>query len=168
MKIIILLYLLSTIFAIRRSVNPEIFLQFKHTGKLENIDQNNQQSNAIFLENKDKLDNNVKNDLSTSLFNIENTQDELDTNFMQLSNDDSGEDNDGLEDDTKILLVFILNAITCVFCCAFLQFILMLSKRMSNELSELKKNYRQHQGFLRFKEFRKAWAKENEASEAEN
>ncbi|CAG9310843.1 unnamed protein product [Blepharisma stoltei] len=88
--------------------------------------------------------------------------------FTQLSNDGSGEDDDGMEDDTKVITVFLLNILACVLCCGFLQLVLMLSKRMNSELSDMRKNYKQYQGFLRFKEFRRAWAKENEGESSDN
>mmetsp|Transcript_16355 Transcript_16355/g.16300 ORF Transcript_16355/g.16300 Transcript_16355/m.16300 type:complete len:89 (-) Transcript_16355:33-299(-) len=87
---------------------------------------------------------------------------------MQLSNDGSGEDDDGLEDDTKVLSVFLLNFIFCVICCGMIQGVMVLSKKMNSELNLLRKNYKQYQGYMKFREFRKAYADEQRKRESEN
>lgn len=119
---------------------------------------------------QDKIGNKVFLELSSQLRgNLQKTENlNKGMNLMQLSNDGSGDNEDGLDDDTKVLTVFLLNIIACIVCCGFIQLVLMLSKRMNNELSVLRKNYKQYQGFLRFKEFRKAYAKDQEATSSDN
>ena len=72
-------------------------------------------------------------------------------------------DDDGLEDDSKVLIVFLLNLIGCILCCATLQGVIMLSKKMNAEMIHLRKNYKQYKGLLKFREFRKAYTEEKEA-----
>jgi len=81
---------------------------------------------------------------------------------MQISNDGSGDDNDGLDDDTRVIAVFLLNFICCILCCGCIQGIMVLSKNMNSELSQLRKNYKQYHGYLKFREFRKAYAREQQ------
>jgi hypothetical protein len=83
--------------------------------------------------------------------------------FLQLSNDGSGKDDGGMDDDTKVLTIFLLNLIGCILCCGVVQGVIMLSKRMNAELISLRKNYKQYKELARYREFRKAYTQEKEA-----
>ena len=68
------------------------------------------------------------------------------TDFMQLSNDHSGDDNEGFEDIEKMLVTFLLSALVCLLVVLGIQGILSLvpptqSKRYRYELVRLRKNY---------------------------
>lgn len=82
--------------------------------------------------------------------------------FLQLSNNDSGNDDDGLEDDTKVLTIFLLNVIGCILCCGLIQGVIMLSKRMNAEIIHLRKNYKQYLSYLAINELKKANLHRNE------
>lgn len=65
---------------------------------------------------------------------------------MQLSNDHSGDDNEGFEDIEKMLFTFVLSALVCLLVVLAIQGVLSLvlitqSKRYRYELVRLRKNY---------------------------
>ena len=60
---------------------------------------------------------------------------------MQLSNDHSGDDNEGFQDIKKMLLTFLLSALVCLVVVLLIQWILSLSKRYRYDLVRLRKNY---------------------------
>ena len=74
---------------------------------------------------------------------------------MQLSNDESGEDDDGLSDDSKVTLVFLLNVIGCIVCCGAIQGIIVVSKRTNAELIFLRKNYKQYKSLMSLRDMHK-------------
>jgi hypothetical protein len=68
-----------------------------------------------------------------------------------------------MEDDTKVLTVFVLNVIGCILCCGAIQGVIMISKKMNAELINLRKNYKQYKELIKYREFRKAYTQEKEA-----
>lgn len=60
---------------------------------------------------------------------------------MQLSNDHSGDDNEGFQDIKKMLLTFLLSALVCLVVVLLIQWILALSKQYRYNLVRLRKNY---------------------------
>lgn len=60
---------------------------------------------------------------------------------MQLSNDHSGEDNEGFQDIKKMLVTFLISAVVCLAVVLLIQWILALSKRYRYDLVRLRKNY---------------------------
>lgn len=60
---------------------------------------------------------------------------------MQLSNDHSGDDNEGFKDIKKMLVTFLLSALVCLVVVLLIQWILSLSKRYRYDLVRLRKNY---------------------------
>lgn len=81
---------------------------------------------------------------------------------MQLSNDGSGNDSGGMDDDSKVLTVFLLNVIGCIVACAAIQGIIILSKRMNNELINLRKNYKTYTEFKKFNDLKRNYSIEKE------
>jgi len=61
--------------------------------------------------------------------------------MMQLSNDHSGDDNEGFQDIKKMLVTFLLSALVCLVVVLLIQWILSLSKRYRYDLVRLRKNY---------------------------
>ncbi|CAG9329478.1 unnamed protein product [Blepharisma stoltei] len=88
---------------------------------------------------------------------VKNTDGHTHGESTQLANIDNTEEN---SKNDKILYTFIFSFVGCVICCGLIQAILILSKRMNGELSSLRRNYKQHQGLLKFREFRYAYEKE--------
>lgn len=80
--------------------------------------------------------------------------------FLQLSNDGSGKDNDGMDDDTKVLTVFLLNVIGCIICCLALQAIIILSKKTNAELINLRKNYKNFIEFKKLSDLKRTYSRE--------
>lgn len=69
------------------------------------------------------------------------------TGFMELSNDHTGKDNEGFDELTKMLITFIVSAVTCLVIVLLTQSLLTLvtvmqSKEYRYELVKLQKNYR--------------------------
>jgi hypothetical protein len=69
---------------------------------------------------------------------------------MQISNDGSGEDNSGTEDETRMLTIFLLDAIVVILSCACIQGVLYMvnttqSKRLKARYTYLRKNYNTYQ-----------------------
>ena len=64
---------------------------------------------------------------------------------MQLSNDHSGEDNEGFQDIKKMLVTFLLSAFACLAVVLLIQWILSLSKRYRYDLVRMRKNYQNQQ-----------------------
>jgi lipopolysaccharide export LptBFGC system permease protein LptF len=60
---------------------------------------------------------------------------------MQLSNDHSGDDNEGFQDIKKMLLTFLLSALVCLVVVLLIQWVLALSKQYRYNLVRLRKNY---------------------------
>ena len=74
--------------------------------------------------------------------------------FLQLSIDtDSSQD---LRSDPQILITLGLSFLISIVCCGIMQLIILLSKKMTAEFILLRKNYKQYQGLLKFKEFKSA------------
>lgn len=67
---------------------------------------------------------------------------EKQTGFVQLSNDHSGNDNQGFHDSLKMILTFLLSAVACLLVVLVVQAFLNLSKEYRYELVKLRKNYR--------------------------
>lgn len=88
--------------------------------------------------------------------------------FLQLSIDGSGKDNEDIADDPKVLTVFIFNFFACIVCCGFIQGVLVLSKNMIAKLSILRKNYKQYQGFVKFSEFKRSYLLANPQTSSDN
>lgn len=82
--------------------------------------------------------------------------------FLQLSNDGSGKDSDGMDDDTKVLTVFLLNVIGCIICCVALQAIIILSKRTNAELISLRKNYKNFIEFRKLSDLKRTYSREQQ------
>jgi hypothetical protein len=82
--------------------------------------------------------------------------------FLQISNNGSGVDDDGLENDSKLISLILLTIIGSIVSCAGLQGIIILSKRMNSEMIQLRKNYKQYKGLLKFREFRNTYNQERE------
>jgi hypothetical protein len=61
--------------------------------------------------------------------------------LMQLSNDHSGDDNEGFQDIKKMLVTFLLSALVCLVVVLLIQWVLCLSKRYRYDLVRLRKNY---------------------------
>ena len=80
-----------------------------------------------------------------------------DVSMLQLSDNNSGENNSGFDDDSRILMLFLLNIIGCALCCGFIQGVIMLSKKLTAYQILLKKNYKKYNSLLRFKEFRNTY-----------
>lgn len=82
---------------------------------------------------------------------------------MQISNNGSGVHDDGLNDERKVLTVFLLNLIACILCCGAIQGIIALSKKMNAHMILLRKNHKQYKGLLKYREFQKKYFKEKES-----
>ena len=65
--------------------------------------------------------------------------------MVQLSNDHSGEDNEGFQDIKKMLVTFLLSAFACLAVVLLIQWILSLSKRYRYDLVRMRKNYQNQQ-----------------------
>lgn len=65
--------------------------------------------------------------------------------MVQLSNDHSGEDNEGFQDIKKMLVTFLLSAFACLAAVLLIQWILSLSKRYRYDLVRMRKNYQNQQ-----------------------
>ena len=65
--------------------------------------------------------------------------------LLQLSNDHSGQDNEGFHDVKKMLLTFLLAALVCLVVVFLIQWLLTLSKRYRYDLVRLRKNYQNQQ-----------------------
>ena len=74
--------------------------------------------------------------------------------FMQLSDNDSG--NSNFVDESMILTVFLLNIIGCALGCLFIQGVIIVSKRLTLELANLRRNYDQFKSLKKFKELRES------------
>jgi hypothetical protein len=85
----------------------------------------------------------------TSNFNI---------GFLQLSVD--ARSDDSIRDQSQLITILLINLAICLTCCGVLQIVIILSKRMTSELIVLRKNYKQYQGLLKFREFKKAYNQE--------
>ena len=75
--------------------------------------------------------------------------------LLQLSFKESDQE-DGLNDTTRIALILTLNVIGCLVCCGIIQASLYLSKRMKLELNWLRRNYKEYKSLMKFKENRRA------------
>jgi len=84
---------------------------------------------------------------------------------LQLSNDGSGKDDDGMDDDSKVLTVFLLNVIGCIIACAVVQGVIIVSKRMNHELINLRKNYLTYSKFKEYNDLKKNHSYEKDAFE---
>lgn len=67
-----------------------------------------------------------------------------------------------MEDDTKVLTVFLLNVIGCILCCAALQGVIILSKRTNAELINLRKNYKNFIEFKKLSDLRRTFTRDQE------
>ena len=74
--------------------------------------------------------------------------------FLQLSYDESDDEDSGTEDHTKMVIVAVLNLIACALCCAFIQAAIQVSKRLNLKLLTLRKHYSQYESLKMFKDFR--------------
>jgi hypothetical protein len=83
--------------------------------------------------------------------------------FLQLSQDRSGNDSEGMEDQTKIATVFLLNIIGCIVVCLGLQVVIILSKKMNQEMITLRKNYLHYLEFKKFTNLKRSLTREKEA-----
>lgn len=73
-------------------------------------------------------------------------------NLLQLSYDESEEEEDGtIDDESKIITVFLLNLIACALCCGFVQGVIIVSKKMNVELITLRKNFKQFESLRTFR-----------------
>ena len=59
-----------------------------------------------------------------------------------------------LKPSTQILLTLGISFMISLICCGMMQLIILLSKKMTAELILLRKNYKQHQGLMNFREFK--------------
>lgn len=107
---------------------------------------------TLFLICMSKADINKRTGDATDSFKSPKTK-------MENTGSDVGDVEDD-DQDYRIIDIFILSMIGCALCCGLLQGVLMLSKKMNGELISLRKNYKQHQGLLKFREFRRAYEKE--------
>lgn len=82
-------------------------------------------------------------------------QNTLQIDFLQLSIDETADES--IVDNSKILSIFFISLTICLICCGVLQIVIILSKRMTAELIALRKNYKQYQGLLKFREFKRAY-----------
>ena len=64
------------------------------------------------------------------------------TDFLQLSNNHSGKDNEGFHNTPKMILTFVLSSIACLLIVLGVQFALGLSKAYRYQLVKLHKNYK--------------------------
>lgn len=64
------------------------------------------------------------------------------TDLLQLSNDHSGQDNQGFHNTTKMIITFLLSAIICLLIVFVVQVILGLSRTYRYQLVKLHKNYK--------------------------
>ncbi|CAG9321219.1 unnamed protein product [Blepharisma stoltei] len=87
--------------------------------------------------------------------------------FLQISNDNSGQDNDGLDDKKKVYMVFIFNFVACIACFALLQGILIFSKKMNSKLTSLRANYKNFVALSQFKDFQRQFWKPSPGSQAQ-
>ena len=83
-----------------------------------------------------------------------NSVDKKHEKFLQLSYDQDGQGSDLEDDDSKIIIIFVLNVIACALSCAFIQGVLIMSKKLNGELLLMRKNYTKYQTLLKFKEFK--------------
>ena len=73
--------------------------------------------------------------------------------FLQI-NQQGGDDDEGFSDNSKILILVLINLGGCVLCFAAIQGALYLSKRLRIELNWLQKNYIEYQNLLSIKQMR--------------
>lgn len=69
--------------------------------------------------------------------------------FLQLSHDHSGENDDGTKNTSKMVLVFVVSAVICALCCGLIQLILSVSKSYRAKLSYLQKCYKTRENLLK-------------------
>ena len=72
--------------------------------------------------------------------------------FLQLSVDTDSMKS--LKPSTQILLTLGISFLISLMCCGMMQLIIFLSKKTTAELILLRKNYKQYQGFKKFREFK--------------
>lgn len=65
-----------------------------------------------------------------------------------------------MDDDTKVLTVFLLNVIGCIICCLALQAIIILSKKTNAELINLRKNYKNFIEFKKLSDLKRTYSRE--------
>ena len=67
-----------------------------------------------------------------------------------------------MEDDTKVITVFLLNVVGCILSCAALQGVIILSKRTNAELINLRKNYKNFIEYKKLSDLKRTYSRDKE------